>query len=485
MIAQPGVRTRRVSDATCAKPRGACGGIGQNGLLFVRFPPIGPQATAPGRSIDFVPYPMSNALHNLPAHLLRPHMRPFHPALAPAKMKDQSGNERDAVLLVLHDPLRLSPQPFVMPLQGTAQQQVQQEVNSWMGFLRSLQGELELSELFERMQVPANVQPQLVDMVRKLDEMGYVWGPTSEAMERTRLDAIRAAGRFTIPDEARAPEVATQLGAFIDGCLAEADDPELGKPIAGLVVPQLVYGMCKATYGAAYKCAKMDAGPRPDRVVILGTNHFGLGDGVVMTEFAFETPFGTVRQDAHVLERVRDAFGDKLFKDQLDFSGEHSVAHQLPWIQRIWGDVPVVAVLVPDPGAALIEDDGARIGTREFAPALRRFVEQAGGRTVFLACADLSRRGPQFGDQKPVDAALRNDVEGYDREMIGEFMGGAAQFLAHFEKGNPNHWNCVGSMWASLVAAPHAGAEMVRYEQVVDPQGAALVSTAAVALLAG
>ena len=104
--------------------------------------------------------------------------------------------------------------------------------------------------------------------------------------------------------------------------------------------------------------------------------------------------------------------------------------------------------------------------------------------TVFVACADLSHRGMQFGDQKPVDPSLREAVEQYDREAIGEWMAGADQFLGQFKAGNPNRWTSVGSLWATLVASRHSGAEMIRYEQVVDPQGAALVSTAAVALLA-
>jgi AmmeMemoRadiSam system protein B len=405
---------------------------------------------------------MSNAAANLPSHLERPYIRPFQPM--PIQTKDGQ------TMALLRDPAALGAQSMIIPPQV-------------LGLLHHFRGEETLAEMFERFSVPAEAQGQLVDMVRKLDELGYLWGPTSEALEAAKLATIRAAGRFSMPEDARKPEVAQQLGEFIDACLAAAEDPELGAPVAGVVAPILAYGMCKDTYGAAYKCLQADKAGRPDRVVILGTNHFGIGDGVVMTEFGFETPFGAVRQDAAVLARVRDAFGEKLFKDQLDFAGEHSIAHQLPWIQRLWGDVPVVAALVPDPGAAMIEDDGARIGSREFAPALRRLLEQAGGRTVFVACADLSHRGMQFGDQKPVDPSLREAVEQYDREAIGEWMAGADQFLGQFKAGNPNRWTSVGSLWATLVASRHSGAEMIRYEQVVDPQGSALVSTAAVALL--
>jgi AmmeMemoRadiSam system protein B len=404
---------------------------------------------------------MADRFDSLPEHLQRPHLRRFTPHVAPAKAKDQSGNERDIAVLVLIDPLRLSPQPFMMPLQGTNQQQVQGEFQQWMGFLHALQGDERLDALFERLGVPANVQPQLVQVLQKLDEMGYLWGPASEALERAKMDAIRAAGRFTLPEEARKPEVAEQLRNFMSEGLSKAEDPEFDSPVVGIVAPHLDYGRGGGNYAAAYKCLETGAREKPDRIVILGTNHFGLGDGVVMTEFGFETPFGAVHQDAALLERMRDAFGERLFKDQIDFAGEHSV------------NLPMIA------------DDGERVGSKEFAVALKAALAQAGGRTLFVSSADLSHVGPQFGDQGPVDAARRTAIEQHDRELLGEFIEGPDRFLKHVaEEGNRHRWCSVGNMYVAAIAAPHAAREMVKYDQSADPSGAALVSSAALAFLA-
>jgi hypothetical protein len=372
-----------------------------------------------------------------------------------------------------------------MPLQGTNQQQVQGEFQQWMGFLHALQGDERLDALFERLNVPANVQPQLVQVLQKLDEMGYLWGPASEALERAKMEAIREAGRFTLPDEARKPEVAEQLRNFMSEGLSKAEDPEFDAPVVGIVAPHLDYGRGGGNYAAAYKCLETGAREKPDRIVILGTNHFGLGDGVVMTEFGFETPFGAVRQDAALLERMRDAFGDRLFKDQIDFAGEHSVNLHLPWIQHLYGDVPVLAALVPDPNVPMIADDGERVGSKEFAVALKAALAQAGGRTLFVSSADLSHVGPQFGDQGPVDAARRTAIEQHDRELLGEFIEGPDRFLKHVaEEGNRHRWCSVGNMYVTAVAAPHASREMVKYDQSADPSGSALVSSAALAFLA-
>ncbi|MEY4943690.1 MAG: hypothetical protein RL254_1871 [Planctomycetota bacterium] len=435
-----------------------------------------------------VPYtspPMSIRFDSLPEHVQRPHVRRFIPVVQPAKAKDPEGKEHDVTLLILQDPLRLSPQPFMMPLQGTNQQQIQAQVNQWIGLLLSLNGEQHIEEVFERIGVPAEAQPQLLQMLGKLDELGYLWGPTSEALEKSKMDDIRTRGSFPLPEEARRPEIAEQLRTFMTDNLAKADDPEFDSPVIGIVAPHLDYGRGAANYAAAYKCLETGARERPDRVVVLGTNHFGLGDGVVMTEYGFETPLGTARPDAAILERLRDAFGDKLFKDQIDFASEHSIALHIPWVQHLYGDVPVIAALVPDPNIGLISDDGERVGTKEFAAALKSILAQTGGRTVFVSSADLSHVGPQFGDQAPLDEKRRHAVEQFDRELLGEFIGGGEPFLAHVAKtGNANRWCSIGNMYVTAVCAPHRTREMVKYEQSVDPNGAAMISSAALALLA-
>ena len=145
-------------------------------------------------------------------------------------------------LLVLQDPLRLSPQPFMMPLQGANQQQIQAQVNQWIGLLLALNGEQHIEEVFERIGVPAEAQPQLLQMLGKLDELGYLWGPTSEALEKSKMDDIRTRGSFPLPEEARRPEIAEQLRAFMTENLAKADDPEFESPVIGIVAPHLDYG---------------------------------------------------------------------------------------------------------------------------------------------------------------------------------------------------------------------------------------------------
>jgi NAD(P)-dependent dehydrogenase (short-subunit alcohol dehydrogenase family) len=89
------------------------------------------------------------------------------------------------------------------------------------------------------------------------------------------MDDIRARGAFPLPDEARQPQVAEQLKGFITERLAKAEDPEFDRPVVGIVAPHLDYGRGGENYAAAYKCFETAAKDLPDRIVVLGTNHFG------------------------------------------------------------------------------------------------------------------------------------------------------------------------------------------------------------------
>ncbi len=221
-------------------------------------------------------------------------------------------------------------------------------------------------------------------------------------------------------------------------------------------------------------------------MVILGTNHFGIGDGVVMTSWGFDSPLGPVGTDEPLQQRLAARLGERATADQLDHIGEHSIQLHLPWIQQLFGDVPVIAALVPDPLVPLIEDDGKRIGTNEFLDVLEEELDAAGGRSFFIASSDLSHVGPQFGEPRAVDADRRGQVETHDREMLKRFLDAdPSEFIETIEwNRNPTRWCSVGNMAAAKRLAKSAKAELIDYRQAVDDQGLALVSCAAIGLLA-
>ena len=218
---------------------------------------------------------------------------------------------------------------------------------------------------------------------------------------------------------------------------------------------------------------------------MLGTNHFGVGDGVVMTDLGFRTPIGPVRSDRGLLDRMRARLGDRLFIDQLDHLPEHSIQLHLPWIQHRFGDVPVAAALIPDPLTPMIADDGGRVSRSEFVQAIVDALSAEGGTTYVVASSDLSHVGPQFGEPVAVNDQRKIEVERHDRELMGKYLSADPKvFLDACEwTKNPTRWCSIGNMTAALEILRPSAVELVDYRQASDPQGVAMVTACSMALV--
>ncbi|MBL9148290.1 MAG: AmmeMemoRadiSam system protein B [Phycisphaerae bacterium] len=404
-----------------------------------------------------------STLAQLPEHIRRPHVRPLQPLPLQAQDK-QSGQTH--MLVGLRDPSMLTNQMMVVP--PPAVQVIQQFQGQ-----RSLE---EIAALFK-----TDITP-IVELASKMDEFGLLWGPTFERLEGELKDKLRTEGFFPVTASGMLGQTEEECRKQIESWMNDAEDPELDAPAAGIVAPHLDYARGWPVYAASYRC--FDRVERPDRIVILGTNHFGLGDGVVGTEFGFRTPIGPVRTDAQVIEKLRASLGDQYLIDQLDHLPEHSIELHLPWIQHRFGDVPIVAALVPDPLAPMIDTEG-RTTRADFVGALRDALGTCGGRTLYVASSDLSHVGPQFGEPVAVNDQRKIEVERHDRELMGKFLSGNPKTFVdacQWTK-NPTRWCSIGNMTALLELVEPSSVELVDYRQASDPQGNAMVTSCSMALL--
>jgi MEMO1 family protein len=153
----------------------------------------------------------------------------------------------------------------------------------------------------------------------------------------------------------RAPELERTLDVLLDDAAAEvAPLPPVPK---ALIVPHAGYvysGQTAARGFALLAQAKGDL----ERVVLLGPAHYVAFTGLALPEAdAFATPLGEVRLDQRAAELLSGmpqviAYGQA-------HAPEHSLEVQLPFIQRVLGDVEVLALLVgdssPEQVAAVLE----------------------------------------------------------------------------------------------------------------------------------
>jgi MEMO1 family protein len=327
---------------------------------------------------------------------------------------------------------------------------------------------------------------------------------TAQAVDQLIQDAV-AAGESapTTAEEADrlgAAKLRSAMDQWISQALEGAASPRFEAMPRALVAPHLDYGRGWVNYAASW--GRMRGLPRPDRVLILGTNHFGFSTGVCGCDKGFETPLGVCEADQELIAVVRRRLGgeqaERLFENRYDHEREHSIELQVPWVQHClgadgFGAYPrVFGVLVHDPAANAGESyDGAGVGFEPFIRAMGESLREVGGQTLIVSSADLSHVGPAFGDKARLagdagDAAqFRTKVFAHDREMLGMLTGlKADELLASMcWQQNPTRWCSLGSMLAAFYLTQPSKVELLNYAAAIDPEGYTCVTSAGLAMM--
>ena len=322
---------------------------------------------------------------------------------------------------------------------------------------------------------------------------------TTAAMADTLVQQELGEG---VPDEEKERLGGKKLGEAIDRWMDEVsatlEDPSFDALPRLVMAPQLDYWRGAINFGQVY--ARMRVVDRPARVVVLGSNNFGFGTGVVGCDKGFETPLGKTDCDAEfgaLVERHLGAdLGPKLYEHRFDHEREHSIELQMPWVQRVFGvgaEGPKVwAALVHDPSRNNGESyDGAGVGVTPFIDALRAAIAEADGPTLVIVSANLSHIGPSFGDRIRLTdetdeaKAFREKVVSHDRELLELLSAGKAEeVVASLAwQQNPTRWNSVGQIVAGWRAVDAGEARMMHYMASGDQHGHSAISSASMAVI--
>jgi len=316
-----------------------------------------------------------------------------------------------------------------------------------------------------------------------LETARFLEGPGFEAVYTERQDAFRGdAVRKSL--EPSALDILQGSGELFDELLAEVEPRPRSDPVLGLVAPHLDYPRGGPCYAKAYATVAERA--VPDRIVILGTNHFGRSVSVVGTSCDFETPLGITRTDVDFLTRVEARCG-YLRKYELDHAREHSVELQIAWLQHLFGpnSIRIVPFLCPNPCGAdgFSPGDGKSVNLRDFAAILGELVANDSQNTLIVAGADLSHVGAAFGGNRRLDDEYLEEIRRYDLAALDLLKAGDPDgWVAYIaENDNPTHFCSAGCIYTLAAALPNTQAELLGYRQAVDQPSQTCVTCAALA----
>jgi AmmeMemoRadiSam system protein B len=249
------------------------------------------------------------------------------------------------------------------------------------------------------------------------------------------------AGRFY-------PGSADRLAAEVDGFLRPAGTRA---HTLGLVAPHAGYMYSGAIAGELYRRVEL-----PERVIVLGPNHTGLGAPASLWPGGrWRTPLGELAIDAAMTESLATAPGVEL--DDQAHLHEHSLEVQLPFLQRGRPDVQVAALcLGPLPWSAC-ELLGRAIG--KAAARVGALVVASSDMSHYVSAAEARAK-----DRLAIDRILALDPAGlYEvvrRERISMcgFIPATVMLVAALE---------MGATAAELVRYGHSGEVTGDDEQVV------------------
>ena len=436
-------------------------------------------------------------------HMETPKLRPVRGFPVPV----QGPDGQKATFLGLADAKQISDKPPVV---------VAPQARDLLQFFN---GELSLDAIVEKVGRGLTRQ-HLEPMVAQLDAAGLLEGPTFDTILATMRQQFDASTTLppgataavadmlvqaAMPEGEQATEeqkaeqgpakLAEAMDKWIDEALKDEDSPAFDTLPKAIVAPHIDYPRGWMNYAKVW--GRLRVADRPDRVIILGTNHFGMGTGVVGCDKGFSTPLGECPVDADVVAGLRQRLGDPLFDNRYDHEREHSIELQIAWLQHCLGQGPdgsyckVFGALVHDPAVNNGESyDGAGVALAAFVDAMREVIAELPGKTLVVSSADLSHVGPMFGDQKPLigeggkPEELASAVAKGDRENLAILEANKPDDLisAMAWQGNPTRWCSVGNMVAAIRITGAEEVKLLNYSGAMDPQGMGLVTHAAMVL---
>jgi len=232
-----------------------------------------------------------------------------------------------------------------------------------------------------------------------------------------------------------------RLRAQVDACFA-ANAPRAKQPFIGAVVPHA--GLMYSGHVAAAEL--------PKRFIILCPNHTGAGHfAAINTSGAWRTPLGDVEVDTPLANALM-AKTSLLGEDTRAHAREHSLEVQLPFLQRLAGDLTFVPICL---GAHRYDY------AEEIGEAIADVVKNEGERIGIVASSDLNHYEDQSvtleKDQAAIDAVVARDpaalwrvIDDRDISMCGfiptttmliaanELGASAARLLKHATSGDVN-----------------------------------------------
>jgi len=269
---------------------------------------------------------------------------------------------------------------------------------------------------------------KIEEIINQLDESLFLEGDRFEEAWREKIDRFKKASfreaAFAGKSYAEEPNrLREELGKYF----SHADGPgPLGEGqgenrLKGVVAPHIDFQRGGPCYAFAHREVREKSSA--DCFIILGTAHTGMKHPFCITRKSFSTPLGTLEADEELLRDLQSRCPYDLSEDEWVHRSEHSIEFQCVFLRFLYPE-PAPIRIVPILCGSLHEAIAKKISPMELEP-VRRFIEalketvSARGKEVcYIASADLSHMGLQFGDRQGIGEYDLRTLSEEDQAML-------------------------------------------------------------------
>ena len=109
-----------------------------------------------------------------------------------------------------------------------------------------------------------------------------------------------------------------------------------------IIVPHAAYTYSGPIAANSYYYASV---LKPDLVILIGPNHYGLGSGIASMKGIWQTPLGEVEIDGHAVDKVVEV-SKMVDIDPFAHSRDHCLEVQLPFLQFIYNNFKILPIVL-------------------------------------------------------------------------------------------------------------------------------------------
>ena len=283
-----------------------------------------------------------------------------------------------------------------------------------------------------------------------------------------------------------------RLKVQLEGYFSGSDGPGAtgerggGNGLRGVVAPHVDF----QRGGFCYAFAHREIWERNSSrcFIIFGTAHAAMEYPFCLTRKDFVTPLGTLNVDEELIDAIQSRCPDDLFQDEGVHRSEHSIEFQSIFLRYLYPE-PNPLTIVPILSGSLQEAIEKRISPmdiksiRQFIEALRGAISSLGRNVCYIASADLSHIGLQFGDREGIREYDLRILREEDQEMLGhaERMDGEGFFSSIMRERDRRRICGLPAIYTMLKALEANEGRLLKYGQAFTPETQSVVSFASLA----